>query len=327
MNNKKIFISHSHKDVFYAKKIIKILEKIGVGSSKIFCSSVHGYGVPLGEDFLSEIKKWLGEDVIVIFLLSKKYYESPISLCEMGASWITAKKVIPILIPPLTFKDFAGVFNHTIGLYINDIHGLTLLKETIETLFDIRPIPVIHWEVFKDNLLKELKEEINSAKDLEKIEIAAKINKVNRSQLKKDAFNIGYSCLMIIVSENRTTWRNVLQELCGKFDISILIDQTDTSILNETIEAIAGKILVRYGEDILIYLQISYSTIVLMSNLQNGKKINIEEYLGILKEIPELKDKTEAFRELWSSITYDIEGMQKLLDWLNEIKKIIDNEK
>ena len=181
---KKIFISHSHLDKFFAEKIIDILEKIGVASSKIICTSVEGYGIPLGEDFLNKIKTWLNDDVLVIFLLSKNYYSSPISLCEMGASWISAKKVIPILIPPLTFEDFKGVFQQHISFYINDRYQLSIFKEQIEEEFQIREkTRDLLWEKFKDKMLKELNSQIiPKNKTFDKKTISANSNSNSREK-------------------------------------------------------------------------------------------------------------------------------------------------
>jgi len=323
--SKKLFISHSHQDVFYAEQLIEVLEKIGLESEKIFCSSVEGYGVPLGEDFLIEIKKWLNEEVVVIFLLSKEYYKSPISLCEMGASWITAKKVFPILIPPLTVNEFTGVFNRNIGFNINDSFKLTLFKERIETLFEIdTKLSTIHWEKFKTKILESLEAKICAEKNIVLISDSDKINDVKNIQLIKDSFNIGYSYLMIINEPSRATWRNILQELCNNFEINISIDETDLPIVEKTIQGVSGKIFIRYGEEIVKYLQIAFETIGLMASVQQGRKENIDEYVAMLNNIDELKDKEEYFRNLWNNITYDRDGVQNMLNWLNEMKETIE---
>jgi len=52
-----VFISHSSSDSKYAKCLIKLLKNIGVRGDKIFCSSVPGYKIELGENFLDYIKE------------------------------------------------------------------------------------------------------------------------------------------------------------------------------------------------------------------------------------------------------------------------------
>lgn len=324
-SNKRIFISHSHKDAFYASKVIDILEKIGVGSDRIFCSSVAGYGVPLGEDFLDEIKKWLNEDVVVIFLLSQAYYGSPVSLCEMGACWITGRKVFPILIPPMTFEEVGGVFNRHMGFYINDGIRWSQLKEEIEKLFCIRgQIHGARWEHFRSEVLQHLDEKISVGKSRMMVDKVTEVDESRESMLKKDAFNIGYSYLMIL--SNDEDWGDELRRLCRNFGIDISIEDTDASNVLETLQEVAERISDRYDPDILKYLMLSYHTIVLMSKLQHGSKADIRKYLDTLGSIPELEDKREVFEKLWNGIPSGEKGVQKLLDWLNEIKRIIESE-
>lgn len=162
---KKIFISHSHLDGDFAYEVINFLEAIGIPSENIFCSSAHGYGVPLGDDFLSVIKKWLKDDVVVIFLLSQHYYQSPVSLCEMGASWISAKKVFPIIIPPLNFSDFKGVFPTTIAFMINESIKWIEIKEELEKIFEIKGKRDAIWERKKEEILKRIGKLINSKRE------------------------------------------------------------------------------------------------------------------------------------------------------------------
>ncbi|HMB62361.1 MAG TPA: toll/interleukin-1 receptor domain-containing protein [Eudoraea sp.] len=182
-NTKRIFISHSHKDSVYAEKIVELIEKIGVSHRSIFCSSLPGYGVPLGENFLEEIKQWLNKEIVVIFLLSDKYYKSPISLFEMGASWITARKVFPILIPPLTYKDVQGVFKQNIGFSINDNLNLSIFKEEIEGLFNIEDkLTSVRWEKMKEKVLGELNHEINRM-DTVSEDLAESFNEVENNNI------------------------------------------------------------------------------------------------------------------------------------------------
>ncbi len=160
---KKVFISHSHQDSKFAEIIVKILEKINVPSKNIFCSSLEGYGVPLGDDFLERIKSWLSEETIVILILSENFYKSPVSLCEMGATWVKAHKTFPIIIPPFTFEEIKGTFPTTLAFEINNKYKLTELKEQIELLLTVpNKTPTVQWEYFKDRILEELETLIES---------------------------------------------------------------------------------------------------------------------------------------------------------------------
>ena len=154
---KKIFISHSSLDVKFVEKIIDVLETIGVPSNKIFCSSFEGYGIKLGTDFLEYLRKELDNKVLVIFILSNNFYASPISLCEMGATWVKTNDHIPILIPPFDYKDVKGVIPTTHGMKIDEKERYNSLKEVIESFIELTPINPSVWERKRDNILKDIK--------------------------------------------------------------------------------------------------------------------------------------------------------------------------
>jgi hypothetical protein len=88
---KKIFISHSSQDKDIVPKLIDYMRAIGVSPRNIFCSSFEGYGIPLGENFLERIKSEITSKTLVIFVLSSNFYDSAVSLCEMGAAWVNTR--------------------------------------------------------------------------------------------------------------------------------------------------------------------------------------------------------------------------------------------
>ncbi|WP_062053965.1 toll/interleukin-1 receptor domain-containing protein [Aquimarina longa] len=158
---KKIFISHSKKDMTYVQEIINVLGTIGVESDRIFCSSYEGYGNPLGTNYLEALKKELQGDVLVLFMLSHNFFESKIGLCEMGAVWILAQDQIPLYIPPFTAEDVKGVFPAAQGMYINNRTQLLLLKERMEKEFNIQKgISGVRWYQQIERSLKVIDNEI-----------------------------------------------------------------------------------------------------------------------------------------------------------------------
>lgn len=159
-NITKIFISHSSNDTLIVEEVIEILETIGLRSEQIFCSSFEGYGIELGENFLEKLKNELDSNVLVIFILSKNFYSSPICLCEMGATWIKTNEHIPVLIPPFEYKDIEGVIPMTQGFKINESLKLNLFKQKIEELFEIEPIDFSTWERKRDRILNRIENNI-----------------------------------------------------------------------------------------------------------------------------------------------------------------------
>jgi TIR domain len=153
----KVFISHSSTDKDFVEELIDLLETIGLESTQIFCSSFAGYGIDLGQDFLARLREELDDRILVLFVLSKNFYASPISLCEMGATWVKTNEHIPILIPPFSFKDILGVIPLTQGFMIDDSLKLNLFKSKIEEIFSLTPIDYSTWERKRDRALARIK--------------------------------------------------------------------------------------------------------------------------------------------------------------------------
>jgi len=160
----KIFISHASADSRVVEEIIDLLENIGLGSNQIFCSSIEGYGINLGDNFLETIKNEINDSVLVLFILSNSFYSSPICLCEMGATWVMSTNHIPILIPPFDFTDIKGVIPLTQGLKIDDARKWNSLKQKIEVEFKLTPWDSSKWERKRNKAIVTIDRIINSCK-------------------------------------------------------------------------------------------------------------------------------------------------------------------
>jgi hypothetical protein len=153
----KVFISHASKDTDIVEEIIELLEAIGLNSNQVFCSSLEGYGIGLGDNFLETIKSELSSDSLVLFVLTEDFYNSPVCLCEMGASWVLSKEHIPIIVPPLDYADMKGVIPLSQGFKINDAMKLNLFKEKIELSFSLNnTLSLSSWERKRDRILKRI---------------------------------------------------------------------------------------------------------------------------------------------------------------------------
>lgn len=153
---KKIFISHSSLDKDIVEQVIDTLEAVGVQPNQIFCSSFDGYGVKLGSDFLDTIKNELTAEVLVLFVLSSNFHSSPVSLCEMGATWVKTNEHIPILIPPFDYNEIKGVIPTTHGMKINEKGKFNLLKTKVENFMELSPVQFEIWERRRDNILQKI---------------------------------------------------------------------------------------------------------------------------------------------------------------------------
>lgn len=108
----KIFISHSSQDLAFVQPIVELLEKIGLNTENMFCSSVAGYNVPLDSNIYDYLKKQFQDyNLRVLFVLSENYYNSMACLNEMGAAWVLQHRYTSILLPQFDFRDIKGVID------------------------------------------------------------------------------------------------------------------------------------------------------------------------------------------------------------------------
>lgn len=155
----KIFISHSSKDVKVVEEFVDLLETIGLDSNQIFCSSLSGYGIPLGENFIECLKSELSDsNTMVVFMLSENFYKSPVSMCEMGATWIQSKEHIPVLIPPFKFEEIDGTIKLTQGFMINDSMKWNEFKDKILQTFGLEDLSDSVWERKRDRTITRINE-------------------------------------------------------------------------------------------------------------------------------------------------------------------------
>jgi hypothetical protein len=121
---KKIFISHSSKDIEFVEGFVDKVLKLGMGVSedRIFCSSMEGHGIRSGEYIPDILKEELQKSGLAFLFLSKNYKESEVCLNEMGAAWFALEKsdVIPILLPDVDFTDLGFIDTNRLGVKITD---------------------------------------------------------------------------------------------------------------------------------------------------------------------------------------------------------------
>lgn len=160
----KIFISHCGKDKVAVNALVDLLgEVINLSSENCFCSSVHGFDVMLGKNFMDNImEQYNKHNLLVLYVLSANYMDSPMCLNEMGASWMTKTSSIGILLPGFELDDLGNscydkqsisvVFNQD----KNDVkHRLNQLKEIVESLFpdETKHINISRWEEKRDGFI------------------------------------------------------------------------------------------------------------------------------------------------------------------------------
>ena len=160
----KIFISHSSKDVQYVEEIVDILKSMNVPDDCIFCSSVAGYGIPVGETIFDYLKKQFDEyNLHVLLIHSKNYYSSAVSLNEMGAAWVLKNLHTSILLPGFNYGDMSGIIGASeIAIKLDDPDAaglkdkLNQFKEQIAGEFNVEAPNGTIWERTRNRFIDKI---------------------------------------------------------------------------------------------------------------------------------------------------------------------------
>lgn len=156
-----IFISHSSQDKEFVTDLVNLLEDIGMTADNLFCSSVPEYGVRLGKDIFDTLRQLFHDhELYMIFVHSPRYYNSTVSLNEMGAAWVLRTKCISILTADMEFNKMNGVINgDDISIKVNQEDATARLNELKDCLIDAFNLPSIEhtkWERKRDSFIKKV---------------------------------------------------------------------------------------------------------------------------------------------------------------------------
>jgi hypothetical protein len=158
----KVFISHSSADKDFVSQLVELLEFIGLDNKTIFCTSVDGLGVPLNENICEYLRKQFQDyELFVIFVHSQSYYESTISLNEMGAAWALKTNHCSILTKDFDFDQMKGVVDSSKIAIKIDKDGvnarLNELKDKLIDIFQLPPMDSTAWERHRDGFLRNVR--------------------------------------------------------------------------------------------------------------------------------------------------------------------------
>lgn len=158
----KVFISHSSKDKEFAEALVTLLESIGFDNTTLFCSSVEEYWIGLSQNIFEGLRSlFLNHELFVIFVHSPRYYESAVSLNEMGAAWVLKNDYCSILTNDMSKEQMKGVVDSsTIFIKVNTPEAparLNELKNKLTALFGLPAISDTTWERKRNMFLKVAK--------------------------------------------------------------------------------------------------------------------------------------------------------------------------
>lgn len=154
-----VFISHSSKDFEFVEALVTLLESIGFNNKTLFCSSIPDYWIGLGQDIFASLRQLFSDhELFVLFIQSPRYYESAVSLNEMGAAWVLQTDYCSILTKDMQKEKMCGVFDdHTIFLKVDAPQVEARMNELKNTLTSIFVLPAMSdstWERKRNTFLK-----------------------------------------------------------------------------------------------------------------------------------------------------------------------------
>lgn len=201
---KMIFISHKYDCREFGTLLINIfLEVYPPIKSRIIFSSDSDYGVPQGKDILDYLKTCFREDMHVIFLFSKSFYDSNVCLAEAGAAWGTNKQYTNFVID-IGFGDIDNPINRNqkgaILVNLQEQDYKDFAKEIIRILKSVG----VEQELEHTKVINIIKSQIeNHRKNLvvptyipyRKFQVVPKCNKCNhKMQVKYVGNSLKYTC-------------------------------------------------------------------------------------------------------------------------------------
>jgi hypothetical protein len=167
IKQRKIFISHSSEDINYVAPFTELLLNIGASKDTLFCSSVEGFGIPLGRDIIDFLRdEFIKNELLVIFMLSKDYYKSAFCLNEMGAAWGFKYDYQSIILPKFDLKNIKGsIYPSKLALKLDDNQNISYklndLKDIIIEYLSLQKMEQNIWERNRDKFITIVKEEIS----------------------------------------------------------------------------------------------------------------------------------------------------------------------
>jgi len=159
----KLFISHSSKDRKVVEALVDLLIVLGVNNAEqMFCSSCPPFDVKVNDDIFATLKEQYQKyNLFMIYMLSDNYYESPVSLNEMGAGWVLQNDYLCVTLPGFSPSDIKGCVDtkkkalvldsETLGLELNDF------KDYVIRLMGIPAIDAKIWEMKRDRFISAIK--------------------------------------------------------------------------------------------------------------------------------------------------------------------------
>lgn len=173
---KRIFISHCSANKEISDLVFQLIKDMKINHNDIYYSSSEETGAALFSDCLKSIEEEFNNyELIVIFIVSREFNNSPVCLAETGATWVTCKdRYIPIILPPFSYDDLGGVIgSNKNSILLSDTRldeKLETLKNTLEEVFGIQKEQQIQhseWNTKKKKFIEDIKKYIKEIRTID----------------------------------------------------------------------------------------------------------------------------------------------------------------
>lgn len=188
----KVFISHSSKDKDFVEALVTLLESIGFDNKTLFCSSVEDYWIGLSQNIFESLRSLFHDhELFVIFVHSPRYYESAVSLNEMGAAWVLKNDYCSILTNDMSKEQMKGVVDpSTIFIKVNTPEAparLNELKKKLTEIFRFPPINDSTWERKRNMFLRVVGAIENTQETSTILTVSEEYQRLQIEKLKQEA--------------------------------------------------------------------------------------------------------------------------------------------
>ena len=104
--NKTVFISHSTIDTRLHNCFFNLLlNGFGISKDCVFSSSI-ARNINISDKFIENIKSNIKNCDVIILLITSSYMRSSFCLAELGAAWVLEKRIVPIVMDPISVKEY-----------------------------------------------------------------------------------------------------------------------------------------------------------------------------------------------------------------------------
>ena len=166
-----IFLSHSSSDKIYGNALQKFFTGIGIKNNQLIYTSHPLHKIPLDANIYDYLRMNIDTKILMIFLWSDVYLDSPACLNEMGAAWVMKSDYTNLFIPTFHFDNSkfheCAVDTRRMGAVLNgDEHckaNMLELKNKVQVMFGLANDEANSTFVL-DRFIKEIKEITNHAK-------------------------------------------------------------------------------------------------------------------------------------------------------------------